>query len=480
MADERFNENGENNGFNEKQTGEWHSGYNYQNTSRPNNYGQYSYNPYGKNGYQNGGYNNAQNFHQDNQQEYRWSFEDYEAAGRKRQNGVNRQKSRGGAGVIIGTIFAVFFLIGVFCLAGYGIYTLWTNEGVVEQPAFEQAQSAVEGASSVPELTIKDHPVDDGEAAASGGKLTTVEIAKKVRPSVVGIAQYSASDTFSPSGEGSGIILNSEGYIVTNAHVVQGSAGINVELDSGETYSAKLIGLDTKTDLAIIKIEASNLVAAEFGNSETMQVGETVVAIGNPGGSTLAGSVTQGIISAVDRTIKSDGYSNKFLQTDAAINPGNSGGALVNEYGQVVGINSAKIAAVEYEGIGFAIPINEAKPIIDDIIANGYVTGRCKIGISGFEVNEAISQINAIPKGIYIKYIDPVSDIAGKNVTAGDIMIAIDGVTIETFDDVSNFLKDKKPGDTVKIRLYRSARGIADSGKTFEVDVVLMEDRVNS
>ena len=464
MADDRMNnQNGnENSGFNNQQGG----------------YGQYSYNPYGRNGYQNEGYqnggyqNNSYNYNQ-GQQEYHWSFEDYEAAGRKKKE--NKPKKRGSAAMVVGIVFAVCFMIGVFCLAGYGIYSLWSYDSNVVVP--ESSVAAPENSEPVAGITIKDHPMEEDYEVLSGGKLSTVEIAKKVRPSVVGIAQYNAANTFSPAGEGSGIILNSDGYIITNAHVVQGSAGINVELDSGETYSAKLIGLDTKTDLAVIKIEANNLVAAEFGNSEAVQVGEKVIAIGNPGGSTLAGSVTQGIISAVDRALKSDGYSNKFLQTDAAINPGNSGGALVNEYGQVIGINSAKIAATEYEGIGFAIPVNEAKPIVDDIIANGYVTGRCKIGISGSEVNEALSQINGIPKGIYIQYVDPVSDLAGKNVTRGDILIAIDGTTIETFDDVSNFLKTKKPGDTVTLKLYRSARGLMDSGRSFDVKVTLMEDR---
>ena len=453
MSDERMNSNGAEN--NERQS-----------------YGQYSYNPYNRNGgYQNDSYNSNQN-----RQEYHWSFEDYEAAGRKPKK--EKTKKRGTVLAVVGTLLAICFIIGVFCLAGYGIYSLWTYDSVTE-PVPPSAEIS-DNSAPVAGITIKDHPAEEENSVSADGKLSTVDIAKKVRPSVVGISQYSATDTFSPSGEGSGIILNSEGYIVTNAHVVEGSVGINVELDNGETYAAKLIGLDKKTDLAVLKIEANNLVAAEFGNSEAMQVGEKVIAIGNPGGSTLAGSVTQGIISAVDRSLKSDGYSNKFLQTDAAINPGNSGGALVNEYGQVVGINSAKIAAVEYEGIGFSIPINEAKPIIDDIIANGYVTGRCKIGISGNEINEALSQINAIPKGIYIQYVDPTSDIAGKNVTRGDILIGIDGTTIETFDDVSEFLKTKRPGDTVTLKIYRSARGMMDSGNTFEVKIVLMEDRGSS
>lgn len=444
------------------------------NTSYGGSYGQYSYNPYGRANNPNsanGGYQP-----QDRQQEYSWNFEDYEASGRKAHH---RRRNNNTLLIVLGTLLAVIFFVGVVCLAGYGIYTMLevtdSEQNIVSSSIVTDSDSSAVTDSVSHSLAIKDHAQAEATISADG-RLTTVEIAKKVRPSVVGIAQYSRSDTFSPSGQGSGIIINDEGYIVTNAHVVQNSAGISVELDNGESYSAKLVGIDSKTDLAVIKIEAEGLVPAEFGNSDTLEVGETVIAIGNPGGQLLAGSVTQGIVSAVDRNIKSDGFSSTYIQTDAAINPGNSGGALVNQYGQVIGINSSKIASVEYEGIGFAIPITEAKPIVDSLMTNGYVAGRCKIGITGTEINETLSQLNNIPKGIYITYVDPSSDLAGKNITRGDIMTAIDGTKIETFDDVSKFLEDKLPGDKITLTLYRSARGVNDSGKTFTVDMLLMED----
>ncbi len=434
-----------------------------------NVYGNYNYNTNRPNGYQ-------QNFSADNnRQEYHWKFEDYDSAGRPNP----RPPKKPGGLAILGALLGTVLLVGVLCLSGYGIYSLWVSSdiGQIQQG---EASSTAQGTDS-PQLTIKDHPVDsDTLEVVTNGRLSTVEIARKVRPSVVGIAQYSAQDTFTPSGEGSGIIINSEGYIITNAHVVAGSTGINVELDNGDTFSAKLIGIDSKTDLAVIKIEAPELIAAEFGNSDALEVGETVVAIGNPGGSTLAGSVTQGIISAVNRMIKDGGYSSSFIQTDAAINPGNSGGALVNEYGQVIGINSSKIAAVDYEGIGFAIPISEAKPVIDQLMAYGYVKGRTKIGISGVEINQTLSQINSILVGIYIQSIDPTSDLAGKNVTRGDIITAIDGAKVETFDDVSAFLKAKVPGDSITLTLYRSARGGLGSGQSFSVSMRLMEDVDNA
>ncbi|HWP50949.1 MAG TPA: trypsin-like peptidase domain-containing protein, partial [Clostridia bacterium] len=436
-----------------------------------NAYGHYNYNPYGQNGYQ-------QNFSSNNNpQEYQWKFEDYESTGRKNP----RPPKKPGGLAVIGALLGTVLLVGVLCLSGYGIYSLW-HPSIVDGSSEQSASSTDENSTNTPQLAIKDHPTTSSDTleVVSNGKLSTVQIASKVRPSVVGIAQYSAQDTFTPSGEGSGIIMNNDGYIITNAHVVEGSTGINVELDNGETYSARLIGIDTKTDLAVIKIEAPDLIAAEFGNSDTLEVGETVVAIGNPGGSTLAGSVTQGIVSAVNRMIKDGGYSSSFIQTDAAINPGNSGGALVNEYGQVIGINSSKIAAVDYEGIGFAIPISEAKPVIDQLMAYGYVKGRTKIGISGVEINQTLSQINSIPVGIYIQAIDPTSDLAGKNVKQGDIITSIDGTKIETFDDVSTFLKTKSPGDNVTLTLYRSARGVQGSGQTFSVSMKLMEDVDNA
>ena len=432
------------------------------NITNPNNNGEIKRNSYGNNynyGFQSG-YNTP---------DYKWNIEDYESAGR-----IKQPKKNGGL-MILGVFMALILIIGVAGLSIYGAYNLLSeNSDRPSVPPHTESQPAEENILA-PELTIKEKPIEPSQTTENG-RMTTVEIAKEVRPSVVGIAQYTEANTFDPASEGSGIIINSDGYIVTNAHVVRGAAGINVTLDSGESYSAQLIGIDNKTDLAVIKIEAKNLIAAEFGNSDQIEVGEKVVAIGNPGGSTLAGSVTQGIVSAVNRTIREEGYSGSYIQTDAAINPGNSGGALVNEYGQVIGINSSKIAAVEYEGIGFAIPSNEVKPIIDELMKFGYVTGRVKLGISGQEINEALSQINNIPLGFYIWSIDPQSDLAGKSVAKGDIIIRIDNKNVETFDDIADALEGKKPGDTITLTLYRSARASADRGQTFEVSCKLMED----
>ncbi|MEG1973034.1 MAG: trypsin-like peptidase domain-containing protein, partial [Oscillospiraceae bacterium] len=240
------------------------------------------------------------------------------------------------------------------------------------------------------------------------------------------------------------------------------------------TYSAKIIGADSKSDLAVIKIEGENLPVAEFGNSDELQVGEKVIAIGNPGSSVLAGSVTQGIVSGVNRTIKEGGYSVNYIQVDAAINPGNSGGALVNSFGQVVGINSAKIAAVDYEGIGFSIPIKDAKPIIDDLKANGYVSGRTKIGINGKAVPQILADINNLPTGVMIVNIETTSDLANTKATQGDIITHIDGVRVEDFDQISDCLAGKKAGDVIKISLFRPLS--QTGGQSFDVSCKLMPD----
>jgi serine protease Do len=410
-----------------------------------------------------------------NQGDYRFHYDEYRQSERARRSGGN------GGVAIFGVFLALVLAIGMVGLSTYGVYTYLTrSESNSATPQVPQAaiEESAEGRSQVPSLAIQDRPVTPSAAPSAApentGRLTTVEIARKVSPSVVGITQYSGYNMFEPSGQGSGIVMDTEGYILTNAHVVQDAVGINVELTDGESYPAQLIGVDTKTDLAVIKIEAEGLVAAEFGNSDELEVGEKVVAIGNPAGSILAGSVTQGIISGKNRALNDGGYSSTFLQVDAAINPGNSGGALVNEYGQVVGINSAKIADINFEGIGFAIPSNEAKPIVDELIQFGYVRGRTKLGITGTEINEALANINELPVGIYIWTIEATSDLAGKNVAKGDIITHIDGNRIEKFDDLTSILKSKKPGDTLRLTIYRSTQ--RGTGKSFDVTVELMED----
>lgn len=271
--------------------------------------------------------------------------------------------------------------------------------------------------------------------------------------------------------------MSENGYIVTNAHVVSGADSFKVVLSDESEHDAKLIGADTKTDLAVLKIESKNLTKATFGNSDKVVDGETVIAIGNPGGLELSGSSTQGIVSATNRYVKSnesDGFAMKCIQTDAAINPGNSGGALVNMYGQVIGINSSKIVASGFEGIGFAISINEAQPIVDDLLKYGYVKDRAKIGISVTTVDEWTAKMNNVPTGVMVASTDPSLDAATK-LKKGDIIVEIDGTKISTTNDLFNLLQNRKPGDVLKIKAYRTTSTTSD--KYITVNVTLGEDK---
>lgn len=316
------------------------------------------------------------------------------------------------------------------------------------------------------------------------GALTAQEIAKKVIPSVVCIQNYQVSQSLnlqrksgsdetavSPTSEGSGIIISSDGYIVTNAHVVSGADSLKVILSDGKSHEAKLIGSDTVTDLAVVKIEATGLTVAELGSSSSLQVADTVMAIGNPGGLEFNSSVTIGYVSALNREITNseNGYTMKCIQTDAAINPGNSGGALVNSAGQVIGINSSKIVAEGYEGLGFAIPVDDAKPIIEDLKQYGYVKDRAMLGISGQFVDTMISRFYGLPVGYYVSsVVNPSVNAAG--IEAGDVITKIDGKEINSSTVLTTAIAAKKPGETVALSVTRPK-----TGKTFTATVTLAQ-----
>lgn len=369
--------------------------------------------------------------------------------------------------------------VAVLGFSIFGVYSAFFAKGMADNNQNQQSQTSSQTDPNLPSLDINDTPEKEDTASADG-ELTTTQIAEKVKPSVVGIVQYQyTSQSISASGEGSGIIMTEDGYILTNAHVIEGASGIKVVLNNGDEYEARIIGSDTRTDLAVIKIEATGLTPAEFGDSDSLKDGEKVVAIGNPGGMAFAGSVTQGIVSGINRVVSSDYGDMKYIQTDAAINPGNSGGALVNEYGQVIGINSAKISATEYEGIGFAIPVNAAKPIIDDLIQNGRVTGRVMLGIyNPIDVDEIAARVYGVPTGVQITSTDPNSDLAKKGVIAGDIITAINGTAVSSTTDIRNIIDEFEVGDTVTLTVYRRTQGQND--KTFDVNVALMEDTSSS
>lgn len=380
------------------------------------------------------------------------------------------RKKRGG-GRWIGLLLAVA-LVAAGAGGAAGAYAGYRMGGGGAQPL--QRQFAWASPTASPQATTQPDAQAAAKNTASSGKtvLTTPQIAAQVLPSVVGITSKTNISTpfgsTTQNGSGSGVIISQDGYIMTNNHVVSGASNLQVVLDNGTTYDATLIGTDEKTDLAVIKIQASGLAAATLGSSADLQIGEMAVAIGNPLGN-LYGSVTQGIISAVNRSITIDGQSMTLLQTDAAINPGNSGGALVNQYGEIIGINSAKSTGMDVEGIGFAIPIDDAKPIIEDLINNGYVTGRPKMGIYISEVTEADSQKYNLPIGIYVGRIESGSAAELAGMMPGDVIVKAEGKEVKTTAELTDIVKTKAVGDPLELVVVRN-------GEQLTLTLILQED----
>ena len=301
-------------------------------------------------------------------------------------------------------------------------------------------------------------------------------VAKKSGPSVVGVNVTSTTNDgwFGPQqtqGSGSGIIIRGDGYIMTNNHVIDSSIGqnglqtpgskIEVALSNGKKYTAKVVGHDARTDLAVLKIEANNLPAIEFADSSKVQVGNQVVAIGNPGGMELQGSVTVGYVSGLNRAINGEGSQIKLIQTDASINPGNSGGALVNLEGKLVGVNSSKIAATEFEGIGFAIPSNNAKQISDALIQDKYIKGYPNIGISiSQEYTQDFASANNMPEGVGVDSVTFGSAAQQAGIKPGDVITELNGVRVKNPKELDDEKNKHKPGDVMNVKIYRQEKYI--------------------
>lgn len=297
-----------------------------------------------------------------------------------------------------------------------------------------------------------------------------VAISAKVSPSVVGIKVTYSYEVFrgfstESEGEGSGIIYSEDGYIVTNYHVIEAAidsekAKVEVALEGSEEWiEAKIIGHDEITDLAVIKIDKTGLQAAEFGKSADLKVGDIAVAIGNPLGQEFAGTVTSGIVSALNRTITTDGRTYELIQTDAAINTGNSGGALANSKGEVIGINTVKIVATGVEGIGFAIPSDEAVPIIKELIENKKIS-RPSIGIGGINVTESIAKAYNMQVGVYVSEVMKDSPAEAAGFKAGDIIIKAEDKEIKTMDELNNIKYKYKVGDKFKVTVLRDSKEV--------------------
>lgn len=396
--------------------------------------------------------------------------------------------------IFLGLIAGLLIVLAV----GFGGYSVYS--ALFGDPAIDPNSSSAEGIlpSVTPEPTaIPDSSQQEsssqevpsvGEGGTikinprpSGDPLVATEIYKKVSPSVVGIvAEITDADGNTSSDQGSGIVATEDGYIITNSHVINDSRGTSVKVVTRDEkeYPGVVVGYDRTTDLAVVKIDATGLTPAEFGDSDEMEVGETVYAIGNPGGLEYASSMTQGIISALNRLLGSNSQNGMtYLQTDAAINPGNSGGALVNEYGQVIGINSSKLVAEDFEGMGFAIPVSQAQDIINSLMNHGYVEGRTRLGIMGRDISEQEAQFYDVPKGFLILEIDEDSNIGTAGGAVNDIICAVNGHEVTCLADISDELLGYHPGDSITLTLYRLPAAGQTEGSSFDITITLLEDR---
>lgn len=377
----------------------------------------------------------------------------------------NKKTRRGPFKLILMLVF-VLVAGSIIGLAVYGGYNLMVN-GQSATP-----QSPATPAGDVPQISITDIKDDNAQnrVIRDGEKLTTAEIVKKAKPSVVGVVSNVSKNGFVGQGSGSGVIISTDGYIVTNQHVIDSATSISVIFEDGTEYAAKIIGEDRKADLAVLKIEVKDLPSAEFGDSDSLNVGDPVVAIGNPTGLELFGTTTAGIISAINRNVTIEDRVMTLLQTDAAINRGNSGGPLINEYGQVIGINSAKLADGEIEGLGFAIPTSIAVPVIDNLLKYGYVKDRPVIGITGMDISESISNYYDLPQGVLVKKVTPGSGAQQGGLKEGDIIVKVEGKIVRNMAELNQQKDLFKSGDTITLTIYRD-------GKTMEKKVMLSEEK---
>ncbi|SDY78182.1 serine protease Do [Proteiniborus ethanoligenes] len=358
-------------------------------------------------------------------------------------------------------IILLSILIGVIIGGAFTYGILQTQPMDITKP--------VEAASSQNNTSITN--TSEGQPVASQWYTSpVVNVAEEVLPSIVMIKNkvnvnrgYEILQV--DKGTGSGIIYRQDGYIITNQHVIDGATELIVILNDGTEYKGKVLGQDLKTDLAVVKVEAKNLPAAKIGDSDKLRVGELAVAIGNPAGEEFSGSVTAGIISALNRSLNVGEKKMKLIQTDAAINPGNSGGALVNQNGEVIGINSVKLSSPEIEGMGFAIPINDALPIINELMQNGYVK-RPWIGIGISNITESISKQYNLPVGVYIGRVYFGSPAEKAGLKPNDVIIKIDEEKIENIEDLSHIIENHKAEDVIRLTIYRD-------GKYMDIDVTL-------
>lgn len=385
-------------------------------------------------------------------------------------------KKKGNGGKVF--LFIALGVVLAFVSFGSGALGRYVFGDLVTPDATTETEGTAEVLETAPTLTTPAETAKAEEAASASTVMPSptlaptsyAEVAAIAKPSVVEITTekvsgYAYFQQFIQSGAGSGVIVSQDGYIITNNHVIDGANRITVRLTTGEEYEARLIGTDAQSDIAVIKVEASGLPYANVGDSSKLVVGEEVLAIGNPLGS-LGGSVTNGIISALDREITIDGQKMRLLQTNAAINPGNSGGGLFNMRGQLIAIVNAKSAGTGIEGLGFAIPINYAYEIAEDLMTNGYVSGRPVMGISYIAIDDYMDlmRYGVTSYGIY------VYDGGDTPLQNGDRIVRIGDYEVQNVATLKSAIQSYSVGDTVKVTVVRQ-------GTYTDLEVTLIEEK---
>ena len=334
-----------------------------------------------------------------------------------------------------------------------------TSSALAAQPAEDPPSVEIESSPAAPATPASEDAED--------GALSLQEIYKKCIGSVVSITASAQSGKSS----GTGIVLSADGYLITNHHVIENAQVIAVQTSDDRQFQASIIGSDEASDLAVLKVDATDLQPAEFGDSGKLAVGDRIVAIGDPLGAQLRGTMTSGIVSAINRDLEVNDRTMTLIQTDAALNNGNSGGPLINCYGQVIGINTMKLRSyysTTAEGLGFAIPMAVAKPILEELMENGYVAGRPAIGISYDTLPLAFRIYYNLPEGVYISAVYDGSDAQAKGVTAGDIITAVNGTRVTSIDELNRVKNQFTAGDSITLTLY-------NGGSYRDVAVILID-----
>ena len=381
-------------------------------------------------------------------------------------------KSRGG--IIAVLLMAVIVLLGVTTMLGLLNVRLFAQSQHPSAPTVGEGMAfypdnAPTGttAATLPEVLIPDGSNIRMELDSSPESMDNVpqanglplqDIYEKNIQSVVSISCTRSDGTSS----GTGVIFDRKGYIVTNCHVVEGAQSIRVLLTDGRDFPAAVVGQDSVSDLAVLYIDAKNLTAARFGDSSALRVGDAVVAIGDPLGTEFRGTYTNGIVSAINREVSVSGRPMTLIQTNAALNSGNSGGPLINCYGQVIGINTMKIGtfvdSAGVEGLGFAIPSTTVKEIVDQLIRQGYVSGRPLLGIECNEVTSYYQQFYNLPAGIRVVTVNDGGPADAAGLITGDIILSLNGTRVTTLDSLNGVLYAHKVGDTVQLAVYRGGK----------------------